>query len=370
MKILFLGDYSNLHACLGARLKELGHDVTIVSDGGRYMDTRRDILLDRKPGKLGSIQYLAKVISLIPRLRGYDIVQLANPHFLTLRPRKIRYFFDILKRNNGSVFLTLAGNDYNFVKKCMEGEMFRFSEFKVGNEYTEYEKQSGVGRGWTAEDPRRLSEYMMDSLDGGMSVLAEYDMASKPILGERLTFTGLPVDLSELPYAEPDLSGKVNFFFGIRSGMEVQKGTARLLEMCRKLGREYPDKCSVTRVSDIPLKEYLKLLAKSTVVVDQHYSYSPGTNGFQAMALGKVAATGGQPEFYEYMDEPDRGALIPLSPLKSMDEWYETFRSFVLDPSPIPEMTREGRRIVERHNDVRIVANKFVAHWERILDRK
>lgn len=370
MKILFIGDYSNLHACLGAELRKRGHEVTIVSDGGRYMDTERDYRLDRQPGRLGSIKYLAHVATLFPKLRGYDVVQLANPHFLSLKPSKIQYFFDLLKRNNGSVFVTLAGNDYPFVKACMDAEFFDFSEFKVGKKDTEFERLTHHGEEWTAEEPRKYSEYFCERIDGAMSVLAEYDMAWRPILGEKVAFCNLPIDVESIEYQPLDLSGKINFFFGIRSGMEVQKGTARLLEMCREIEKELPEKCSVTRVSDVSLAEYLKLMRQSTIVVDQHYSYSPGTNAFQAMAMGKVVATGAQPALYQYMNEPDRGALIPLSPLVAMEEWKARFRQIVLDPSELQEMAAEGRRLVETHNDVRVVATRFERHWDKILNSK
>ena len=47
MKILLLGDYSNYHRALSLALRKLGHDVTVASDGSRWMDTGRDIDLSR-----------------------------------------------------------------------------------------------------------------------------------------------------------------------------------------------------------------------------------------------------------------------------------------------------------------------------------
>ena len=76
------------------------------------------------------------------------------------------------------------------------------------------------------------------------------------------------------------------------------------------------------------------------------YSYSPGTNAFQAMALGRVAATGAQPEYYEYIGEPDTGAIIPLSPLVSDLEWKERFRS--LHPRSLRSPRHGSRRAPHR----------------------
>lgn len=370
MKILFLGDYSNLHACLARELRKRGHDITVVSDGGRYMDTDRDILLDRKPGFLGSVRYLYDIFSILPSLKGYDVVQFINPHFLNLVPGRIKYFFDILKKENRSVFLTLAGNDYYFADACLNSDMFRFSEFKVGDEYTEFEKQTMHGRRWTDTRLRRYAEYFYENIDGGMAILPEYDMAARPILGDRLAFTNIPLQLESLPYSELNIGdGPVKIFIGMRGGMEVRKGTALLLEISRELERELPGKCVVENVRNLPLKEYLRRMAGSHIVLDQLYSYSPGTNGFQAMALGRVAGTGAQPEFYEYIGEPELRPVICLS-TPDAEEIKETLRRLILNPEPLAGMGREGRRIVEKHNDVRIVATRFENHWNKILARK
>ncbi len=66
MKILMLGDFSNLHACLAKELKKRGHDVTLVSDKGIYMKTDADVELMRKPGIWGSVRYLYRILALLP----------------------------------------------------------------------------------------------------------------------------------------------------------------------------------------------------------------------------------------------------------------------------------------------------------------
>lgn len=364
MRILFLGDYSNLHACLAKELKKRGHDVTVVSDGGRYMDTQKDILLDRRPGRFGAFRYLYELFSILPSLRDYDAVQLINPHFLSLRPGKLQYFFKILKRQNRSIFLTLAGDDYNFVSKCLDGKTFRFSEFRVGDTPTEFETRTGQSAAWNTRGMKEYNDFIFSNIDGAMSVLPEYDMAARPLLSERLAFTNIPVDLSELSFSPMDISGKIRLFIGIRSGMEIRKGTAYLLDLCRRLEREMPDRCVTECVRDLPLREYLQHMASSHIVLDQLYSYSPGTNGFQAMALGRVAGTGAQPEFYEYIGETQSRPIFTLSPLEDTET---RLRELILNPEKMPAMGAEGRRIVEKNNDVAIVADRFLNHWNNIL---
>ena len=94
MRILFAGDASNMHNCLAGELRRQGHEAVVASDGSRWMDTRRDINLLRHPGTWGALRYVADIIRALPRMRGYDVVQLAGYIFLTLRPEKGRLVFD------------------------------------------------------------------------------------------------------------------------------------------------------------------------------------------------------------------------------------------------------------------------------------
>ena len=50
MKILLLGEYSNVHATLARGLRALGHQVTVASNGDFWKNYPRDIDLARRPG--------------------------------------------------------------------------------------------------------------------------------------------------------------------------------------------------------------------------------------------------------------------------------------------------------------------------------
>ena len=89
MKILLMGEYSNVHWTLAQGLRALGHDVTVLSNGDFFKNYPRDIDLVRKPGWLGGLEYVAKLHFVKPILRGYDVVQLINPMFLELKAERI-----------------------------------------------------------------------------------------------------------------------------------------------------------------------------------------------------------------------------------------------------------------------------------------
>lgn len=368
MKILMLGDYSNLHACLAKELRRRGHEVTLVSDRGGYMLTDADITLQRSPGVSGSLAYLYRVMAALPAWAGYDVVQLINPVFLKLKPGKLRMIFDILKKNNRSVFLTLCGNDHFFVKDCTQSNLFRFSEFRIGGDKTPLVlSDPGRESGWLIPQHARYTRHLYDNIDGAMSVLPEYDMSARLHLDpDKLKFTNLPVDVASMDYLPLDTDGPVRILVGMRGNMELQKGTGKLLDICRKIEREMPGQCLVEVVRNLSLEDYLEKLRQSHIVIDQLYSYSPATNALQTMACGRVSASGGQPEFYDYIGESSRPVFC-LSPLEDDSVIEMRIKELILDRPRMMEMSREGRRLVLRHNDVRNIAPIFERHWQNMM---
>lgn len=371
MKILMLGDYSNLHACLAKELRRRGHEVTLVSDRGVYMKTDADIELRRSSGPLGGVRYLYRIMALLPSWSGYDAVQLINPGFLRLKPGKLKRIYDILRKNNRSVFLTLCGNDHFFVKDCVDSDLFRFSEFRAGKEKTPLvESDPWMEKGWLIPSHASYTGHLYDTIDGAMAVLPEYDMSARLHMDSRkLIFTNLPIELEKLEFSTIETDGPVRILIGMRGNMEIQKGTARMLELCRELEAEMPDILEVKAVRNLSLADYLDELRRSHIVIDQLYSYSPATNALQTMALGRITASGGQPEYYQYVGE-DTHPVFCLSPLEDEASIKERLRRLVLDRDEMIRMAREGRDLVERHNDVRDIAPVFESHWRKHMKKE
>lgn len=366
MKILMLGDYSNLHACLAKELRKRGHTVTLVSDRGGHMQTDADLELQRPSGFLGGLRYLYRILATLPSWTGYDVVQLINPVFLKLKPNKLRMIYDILKKNNRSVFLTLCGNDHFFVKDCVDTNLFRFSEFRIGKEKTPLvECDPRRESGWLIPEHARYTKYLYDTIDGAMSVLPEYDMSARCHMDRgKLLFTNLPIEIENHKFTEMETDGPVKILIGMRSNMQIQKGTAKMLELCQELEKEMPGKLEVRKVTNLPLTKYLEELSASHIVIDQLYSYSPATNALQTMVLGRITASGGQPEYYEYINEDSR-PIFCLSPLEEDATIKERLRRLIENKDEMQRMAHDGHRLAAKHNDVRNIAALFESHWKK-----
>lgn len=368
MRILFVGDYSNLHACLATELRRRGHDATVVSDGGGYQLTDCDFRLRREPGLRGSFRYLRDIFDLLPRLSGYDIVQLINPHFLKLRPGKLRYLFSALKRQNGAVCLTLAGNDHFFVRACTRSYIFPYSEFRVGSEPTPFAMECPEReRGYMRPDVELYTRWIYDSVDGAMSALYEYDLAARPELGERLTYTGIPIDTTTLS-PSPLPTGKQKIILvGTRPGMSTQKGTGILAHAARCIEAETRGEWRLVEAGGLPLREYMNLVRRSHIVLDQMYALSPATNALGAMACGRLAASGGAEAYYDFIGEKQLRPVVAVSP---QSDPFDALLPVLTSPAEMERRAAEGRKLVVRHNDAGIVARRFVDAWTAILDKK
>lgn len=364
MKILFLGDASNYHNTLAVELRRQGHDVTVASDGTRWMDTDRDIDLSRRPGKLGGLWLWIKLRYILSkRLAGYDVVSICDTYFAALRPKRLRQLFDRLKRNNGKVFMTALGTDTYFIDECLDtASPLRYNEWRVGDRFTDYYRsRQDIVKAFQSEPLRGFSEYLAREVDGVMTALYEYDVAcSRFFPRNKIHYCGIPVDLDSIEYSENRVADgePVKILLCCHADRMVEKGADRLLAAARRVESEYPGRCKVEVVNNLPFNDFVKRLENCNIVLDQLYSYTPATTALMAMAMGKTVVSGGEPDYYDFIEETDLRPIVNVRP--DDDAIYEAIKNLVLNPSGLPVRGAESRRFVERHNASTVVARRFL----------
>ncbi|MBQ7041821.1 MAG: glycosyltransferase [Muribaculaceae bacterium] len=374
MKILLLGDFSNYHQCLATALRELGHQVTVVSDGCEWMNTDRDIDVARRfKGKLGGLDLWIRLNTSLSRyLKGYDVVQINNPIFITLRPNRVRKIFDKLKRDNGAVFLTAMGNDKVFLDMCMDPNgPLKYNEWLVYGKPTKLlQEQPDIVNGWNNPILQEHCKYIYDNIDGATTVLYEYDLACRKVLpNDRVGYCGIPIDTKNIiPSEITETPQKVKFFLGIKSNHKILKGTDRFLDVTQKLVQAYPNKCELKTVQNLPYAQFIQELKNSHVLLDQLYSYTPATTALIGMAHGLTTVSGGEDEYYDFINEHENRPIINAIP--DDNELYSILENIVLNPDIIPTRAKANRDFVIKHNDSIIVAKRYLDFWEKRLKDK
>lgn len=371
MKILFAGDASNLHNCLAQQLRKMGHEATVASDGSRWMDTRRDINLLRRPGLVGTLCYLMDIKRALPLMTGYDIVEISSPIFLSLKPQRIARVFDYLKARNRHVVLSALATDVVYYDACHDGHTFRYSDYMIGDQKSPYVNSSEYiaqqQDNWSQPFMRQHSDHILAGIDGAVACLYEYYAAYKPLLGDKVTYGGIPVDLTSLPYRQLNKAPeKVRLFIGIQRDRHVIKGTDRLLAAMKRVHDRYPDVTELEVVENLPYDEYTRRLRDSHVLVDQLYSYTPATNALIGMAQGLVAVSGAEPEYYDLIGETANRPIVNVSPLVE-DDIDQKLSWLVEHRDELPGMARASREFVEKHNAAPVVARRYLDFWNSLI---
>ena len=371
MKVLLFGDASNYHNSLAKGLRYLGHQVVVASHGSTWMNTERDIDLSRHiPGRLGGIELCAHIQMLMwsGRLKGWDVVQLPTPFFTQLKPSRLRWVFDYIRANNHLVLDSAIATDPTWIDFCLDPDGMRYNEWRIGTEMGPWRLANpNLFDQWTSREMRVYTDYFLRNVDGAVSCLWEYHEQMLRVLPHtKVAYAGIPIDVDALSM-RPDadiIPERVKFFIGLQRGRELAKGLDRLLSAAKRVQSDYPDRCELIVVQNLPYKEYVERMRSAHVILDQLYSYTPATNALLAMAQGVVAVSGAEPEFYEFINEHEKRPIINVVP--DDEAIYDALRDIVLHPERLPELARCSRDFVVRHNHVNIVAQRFVDFWKKL----
>ena len=237
MKILLLGEYSNVHNTLAHGLRELGHTVTVVSNGDFWKNYPRDIDVSRRPGKTGGMLLLAKIYALLPRLRGYDVVQFINPLFFELKAERLFPLFRYLKKHNRKAVLCGFGMDYYWVHTCSTAMPLRYSDFNIGNGLRQHKEAIAEREDWMGTDKERLNRLMAEQCDGIVTGLYEYWRCYKQHFPVKTIFIPFPIIVGEAPVIADETPEKLNLFIGISKNRSAYKGTDIMLRAAEAVNR-------------------------------------------------------------------------------------------------------------------------------------
>jgi len=298
-------------------------------------------------------------------LRGYDIVALQNPNFIRLRPCRLKHIFNRLKRENGKVFLSAAGTDPVYIRECLRDDSpLRYNEYRVFGHPAPLALSSSCNIGpYTTPEMLDYCRYIYDNIDGAITALYEYDVAVRRILGnDRTAYGGIPIDTATLKFCPPEpLPDKVRFFLGRHRHRLVEKGTD-LLERAALIAADRRPGCvDLSIIENIPYQDYVNAMCNSDVLLDQIYSYSPATNAMIAMAHGINTVSGGEPEFYDFLNE-DTNRPVFNAPT-TLDGLSDLLTEIVDNRANLPARGKLCRDFVVKHNEAQLVARRNLDFW-------
>ena len=364
MRILLIGEYSNVHWTLAEGLRSLGHKVCVVSNGDFWKNYRRNISLVRREGKIGGILYLLKTYLTLPLLRNYDVVQIINPMFLEVKAERILPIYKYLRKNNRKIFLGAYGIDAYWVE-CAGAmpPVFRYSDFNIGNAPITNDYITEQKADWQGTAKAALNHYIANDCDGIVAGMYEYHTAYAGKHSNKLTYIPFPIAKEEYTPHIYDGKRKVRFFIGIQKSRSIYKGTDIMLRALERLHSQYPDECEILRAENIPYAQYTKMVDECDILLDQIYGYSPGMNALLAMTKGKIVVGGAEEECYDILGEKELRPMINVLP--NEEDVYIKLEDILLHKERISQMQLHGIEYIKRHHTPQYVAQRYLDFWSR-----
>jgi len=371
MRILLFGNPSTLHSNLAKGLRERGHEVRSISNrtGWRQFPVD-DILLERRHdlnGKLAFIDYLWKALPILAACKGYDIVQLNNPMFLCLRGTHMKPFYNYLRRHNKKIVLGAFGEDYHIVDQMLNGNLFRYSDQKIGTQIRTDDSAKQQRQEWydNGSLQREYSQYVSKDCDAIVACLQEYYACYQAVYPAKTSFIPLPVLLEPAARTSFEIPKKLKLFLGIQKERSQMKGTDIMLKAAQDIVRDYPEKVTLQVVENVPYEEYKKIMEGSDAILDQLYSYTPSMNSLLAMSKGIIDIGGGEPENYGILNEPELRPIINVEP--NYQSVYEALKDLVNHPERVPALKQQSIQYVQKHHDYRLVADRYLSLYQQLL---
>ena len=352
MKILLLGEFSALHSNLKKGLVELGHDVTIASSGDGYKNIDRDIDLSAAGNSLvGKIIKIIKVFWLITEVRKYDVVQLMGPFCLFGRVSVNDFFIEKIINNSNKIFMLAAGSDAFYWKHGRK--RLRYGPFDDALKYDVKKKEHPM----QSDAAYKLNEKIASSVDGVIPIMYGYEESYRDVENIMATIP-IPMDLDGIEYQPNKVNNKIVVFHGLnRYGF---KGTRHVEEAFKILREKHENDLELIIDGKLPLNEYLDLMRKTNIVIDQTNSYSLGVNGIYALAMGKVVLGGAEVESLQSLGVSE-SPVINIEP--NAQSIVENIELLLKNKESIERLGKESRLSVEEVHDYKKIATRYIETW-------
>lgn len=356
MRILLLGEYSNVHATLATGLRQLGHEVVVVSNGDFWKDYPRDIDVSRPAGRLAGTRLYLRILRLLPKLRGFDIVQLINPMFFELKAERLFSIYRYLRKHNGRMVLGAFGMDYYWVQVNSTQMPLRYSDFNIGSKPRTNADAIRERKEWLGTAKGELNRFIAADCDAIVAGLYEYWACYHPLFPQKTTFIPFPIRCPE-PHPDTTFTPPLKLFVGISRGRSEYKGTDIMLRAAEEICRRHPHEVTLRKAEGIPFAEYVQLMRGSDAILDQLYSYTPSMNPLEAMAHGIICVGGGEPENYEILGEQVLRPIVNVQP--TYESVAEALEWLVSHPECIGALKQQSVEYVRRHHDYLKVAQLY-----------
>ncbi len=360
MRILLIGEFSGVHWTLAEGLRQLGHEVMVVSNGNfpRNFPRNLDLLQEYNSKGITLKQKLFNAKQVFTKMRGFDVVQWINPWVLdsTLKDQKLLY--SLLKKANGAFFLGSFGADAVFVEHCLTGK----PSYSIYSDYVGQLLPNEVfphEAGW--QNPLNVdwNNRMANEATGIIAALPEYYEAySQSQWAGKTHFVPLPINTETLP-ARFARQANTPLKIGMveQPGRDAVKGWRQMMRLLGALKERMGQNLEVDIAQPMPYVQYLEWLRAQDVLFDQALSHGPGIAALVAMSMGIPSFSGGEEYYYGMLNEPKIRPILNYRPGEEAGLLAEIEALWEMDV--YERIAAEGKALVQHHHTALNVAKQY-----------
>lgn len=356
MRILLFGEFSGLFNCLQEGLRELGHEVTLISDGDSFKDYPSDYRYDlhfiKKMGKFKAPLSLLNLWLHKHLLKGFDIVYFMDPSLVSRHPDFNSSIYRYMMRHNKKSFLCGAGDTAIMVKYWIESDAKYYDYVKGLNDRF---IRDGCVSLYPNEKLMRWEHELISSVNGYIPIWYEY---AQPFRNYKtiLPTIRIPINVKKIEYKPNVVIKKIIFFHGIPSRPEA-KGTSYIKQAFSIMENKYGDIAEFYCAGGLPFNDYINLIRKTNVVVDDAQSYSIAMNGLFSMAQGKIVMGGAEPEGNKELGIEGVNPVFNIT--NNVDQICSQIEYIIKNKDKIEDWGLASRQFVEKYHDHIKIAKQY-----------
>ena len=380
MKILLLGEYSGVHTNLATALRKHGYDVRLIHNGDGYKSFKADDFIKYKyfetdnkflslitklyymflmyTGVKGLFQIL-KYRNLIKELKGYDIVQLINPIFISEYGVAVNYIlFRYLKNNNSKIFLQALGDDYYWIKYCLDNK-FDYSIFDRLSFKTLHRYLYSLHYLYGFMMPT-YNKYITRKCNAIIPGLYDYYKAYENF--KNCTEIVPIIVYPDKSFLKQSFEFPFKIFHGWQPRGELRKGNDILDKALLKLKDKYPDKISYKVIGGLTYQEYINQYNDADIFIDQCFSQDCGVNALLGMSKGKVVLSG----FEEAVKSYYKLEYYPvINALPNVESIYLSIENLLFNTSLMKSYSENSIKFIEQYHSEDYVLSKYEDIWNK-----
>lgn len=379
MKILLLGEYSRLHNSLKEGLIALGHEVTIVGCGDKFKKFPVDysiyarICNDNKIANflfkgirkvinldLEKIEKAIRFYLLLPKLKGFNHVQLINSDALETYPILSRFLYKKLFKKIKSRSLLICGDETPIVDYWFQNEL-KYSVLTPYFEDNSLESQFQFPLKYRKKSYRKTFEWLNENCQKIITSDLDYEIPMQK-MGFETTFIPNPINIDKIAFQNTEIKDKIVIFLGINRLSYIKKGIIYFEKALEIIRERYADEIEIIVTENLPYNDYILQYNKATILLDQVFAYDQGYNALEAMAKGKVVFTGAETEFLnQYQLQEDE---VCINALPDENQIAAKISFLIEHPEKIMKISKNARNFVEKEHDYKTIAAKYLTCWE------